>query len=115
MDNQESNLVQLQDEQGNDVSFEHLMTVEHEGSYYIVLEATQDTDDCKQGESIILKIIQDEKGDDCYATIEDEDEFKAVFEKCVKIMEDEDAWDDNSDDEDDDSDEDDDTDEPEDK
>ena len=107
MDNQESSLVQLQDEQGNDVSFEHLMTVEHEGSYYIVLEATEDTDDCKQGESIILKIIQDENGDDCYATIEDEDEFKAVFDKCVKIMADEDAWedDDSEDDEDDDSDE----------
>ena len=86
-----SNLVQLQDENGNDVNFEHLMTVEHEGSYYVVLEAAQDTDDCKEGEAIILKIIQDEdSGEDIYATIEDEAEFNAVIEKCMAAMEEED-------------------------
>ena len=37
-----SNLVQLQDENGNDVNFEHLMTVEHEGSYYVVLGEDQE-------------------------------------------------------------------------
>lgn len=65
------NLVQLQDENGKDVNFEHLMTVEHEGNYYVVLEATEDTDDCKEGEAIILKIVRDEESDeDVYATIE---------------------------------------------
>ena len=86
-----NNLVQLQDENGNDISFEHLMTVEYEGSYYVVLEATEDTDDCKEGEAIILKIIRDEEsGDDVYATIEDEEEFNAVFDKVMAIMEEED-------------------------
>ena len=86
-----NNLIQLQDENGNDVNFEHLMTVEHEGSYYIVLEATEDTDDCKEGEAIILKIIQDEEsGEDVYATIEDEAEFNAVFDRVMEIMEEED-------------------------
>jgi len=84
-----NNMVQLQDENGNDVNFEHLMTVEYEGSYYVVLEATEDTDDCKEGEAIILKIIRD--GDeDVYATIEDEAEFNAVFDRVVEIMEEED-------------------------
>ena len=87
-----SNLIQLQDENGKDVNFEHLMTVEYEGSYYIVLEATEDTDDCKEGEAIILKILQDEEtGEDIYATIEDEQEFNAVFDKCMAAMEEEDA------------------------
>ena len=86
-----NNLVQLLDENGNEINFEHLMTVEYEGSYYVVLEATEDTDDCKEGEAIILKIIRDEEsGDDVYATIEDEAEFNAVFEKCMAIMEEED-------------------------
>jgi len=84
-----NNMVQLQDENGNDVNFEHLMTVEYEGSYYVVLEATEDTDDCKEGEAIILKIIRD--GDeDVYATIEDEAEFNAVFDRVMEIMEEED-------------------------
>lgn len=86
-----SNLIQLQDENGKDVNFEHLMTVEHEGSYYVVLEAAEDTDDCKEGEAIILKIIRDEEsGDDVYATIEDEAEFNAVFDRVMEIMEEED-------------------------
>ena len=55
------NLVQLQDENGKDVNFEHLMTIEHEGNYYVVLEATEDTDDCKEGEAIILKIVRDDE------------------------------------------------------
>ena len=42
MANEENNnLVQLQDENGNDLNFEHLMTLEHEGSYYVLLEATE--------------------------------------------------------------------------
>lgn len=86
-----NNLVQLQDENGKEINFEHLMTVEYEGSYYVVLEATEDTDDCKEGEAIILKIIQDEEsGDDVYATIDDEAELNAVFEKCMAIMDEED-------------------------
>ena len=84
------NLVQLQDENGKDVNFEHLMTIEHEGNYYVVLEATEDTDDCKEGEAIILKIVRDEESDeDVYATIEDEAEFNAVFDKCMAAMEEE--------------------------
>jgi len=86
-----NNLVQLQDENGKEINFEHLMTVEYEGSYYVVLEATEDSDDCKEGEAIILKIIRDEEsGDDVYATIEDEEEFNAVFDKVMAIMEEED-------------------------
>ena len=77
------NLVQLQDENGKDVNFEHLMTIEHEGNYYVVLEAREDTDDCKEGEAIILKIVRDEESDeDVYATIEDEAEFNAVFDNA---------------------------------
>ena len=91
----ESNLVQLQDENGNDVNFEHLMTIEHEGGYYVLLEATEDMEDCKEGEAIILKIVKDEEsGEDMYATIEDEDEFNVVFDKCMAAMEEEDGLDD---------------------
>ena len=86
-----NHLVSLQDENGKDINFEHLMTVEYKGSYYVVLEATEDTDDCKEGEAIILKIVHDDDSDeDVYATIEDEEEFNAVFDKCMAAMEEED-------------------------
>ena len=91
---QDEHLVTLQDEDGRDVTFDHLMTVEYKGASYILLEAQQDMEDCLQGESILLKIEQDENGDDVYATIEDEDEYRQVFQKCLDIMDKEDEEDD---------------------
>ena len=91
MQDENSDLVQLKDDDGNDVNFEHILTLEHKGSYYVVLEATEDTDDCKEGEAIILKIVHDPAtNEDVYATIEDEAEFNAVFDKCMAAMEEED-------------------------
>ena len=77
----------LQDEDGNDVAFEHLMTVKYKEHEYILLEAKQDIEGCLQGESIILRIEQDEGGDDIYMTIEDETEYQTVFDKCVEVIE----------------------------
>ena len=88
---EQNHVIELQDENGNDIPFEHLMTIEHEGSYYVVLEAVEDMEDCLEGEAIILKIVQDENGEDVYATIEDEKELQAVFDKCIAAMEEEDA------------------------
>ena len=95
---QDQNRINLLDENGNDVPFEHLMTLEHEGSHYILLEAVQDMEDCMEGEAIILKVIQDEGGEDTYVTIEDEKELNAVFAKCIAAMEELDAEDDGEDD-----------------
>lgn len=87
---EEDHLVTLQDEDGNDVAFEHLMTLEYKGANYILLEAQEDMEDCLQGESIILKVESDDNGDDMYVTIEDEDEYQEVFQKCLAAMEEED-------------------------
>jgi len=90
LEEDENHLVVLQDENGKDVTFEHLMTLDYKGTSYILLEAQQDMEDCLQGESIILKIEQDENGDDLYATIEDEAEYQEVFQKCLDAMDEED-------------------------
>ncbi len=85
-DNQDEFQVYLQDEDGNDVAFEHLMTVKYKDREYILLESRQDIEGCMQGESIILRIEQDESGDDIYVTIEDEEEYQRVFDKCVEAI-----------------------------
>jgi len=92
-DNQEDFVVYLQDEDGNDVAFEHLMTVKYKDHEYILLESKQDIEGCMQGESIILRIEQDESGEDIYVTIEDEEEYQTVFDKCVEAIDDMDSGD----------------------
>ena len=98
MDEDDEHLVVLQDENGKDVSFEHLLTLEYKGESYILLEAQQDMEDCLQGESIILKIEQDENGDDIYATIEDEAEYQEVMQKCLDELDEEEPEDEDDDD-----------------
>ena len=94
----EEHIVTLQDEDGNDITFDHLMTLEFEGASYILLEAQQDMEDCLQGESILLKIEQDENGDDIYATIEDEAEYQEVMQKCLDELDEEEPEDEDDDD-----------------
>ena len=88
MANEENNnLVQLQDENGNDLNFEHLMTLEHNGKVYICLVPVEPMEDVDEDELVIMRIETDEEGNDYYATIEDEAELDSVFEKYLEIAE----------------------------
>ncbi len=73
----EGTLISLVDEEGNEVEFEFLDVVEHEGEEYIVLiENDEDAD-----EVVILKInpIDDETEE--YVSIEDDQLLETLFEK----------------------------------
>ena len=84
---QNESVIQLKDENGKDVNFYHLDTVEYKGKYYVALEAAEDCDGCKEGECIILRIDQDaDSNEDIYVTPE-EDELDAVTELIVERLE----------------------------
>lgn len=83
----EENVVELMDEDGESVRFEHLMTLEHEGALYVMLTALEATPDTDEDEVFILRIEKDDQGEDCYVTVDDEDTLQAVFEKFVQISE----------------------------
>lgn len=86
----EGTLVTLLDEDGNEKEFEHLATLEHNGSSYVALvpafmepEQLVESD----GELVILKIVPDEDGEDVLVSIDDDDEFEAVSGKFEKMLE----------------------------
>ena len=86
-DEEEAQIVELVDEDGNTVQFEHLATIEYEKSYYILLtEVTEDED--ADAEVVVMKIAQDEDGNEIYIAEEDEAVEKAVFEKYIALIED---------------------------
>lgn len=87
-----NSIIELVDEQGESVAFEHLMTVEHENDYYIVLMAAEEdeAEETEEGEVIILKMEKDDNDEDCYVSIEDEAILQAVFDKFVAAIEEED-------------------------
>lgn len=83
-DGEEDDLVELIDENGEHTLFEHLATLEYEGESYLALcDPESDEEDL---EVFILKIEQDEEGNDVYNVPED-DVADKVFEKLVQMTE----------------------------
>ncbi len=84
---EEDDLVELVDENGETTVFEHLATLEHEGETYLALCDPEADEDAEDLEVFILKIEQNENGEDIY-TVPDDDVADAVFEKLLKLSED---------------------------
>lgn len=83
----QENLVELVDEEGNEVTFEHLMTLEHKGKSYICLVPAEPMEDVEEDELVIMRIETDEEGNDYYATIDSDEELEEVFDKYLEIAE----------------------------
>ncbi len=81
-ENDEDDLVELIDENGETTVFEHLATVEYEGESYLALCDPEAEDE--DLEVFILKIEQDENGQDVY-NVPDDDVADAVFAKLVEM------------------------------
>jgi 6-phosphofructokinase len=90
-ENQDSSIIELIDENGQTVQFEHVATLEHEGAYYIALmlldEDHSSEDD--EGELVLMKIDTDDKGEECYVAVEDEDLQQVLFDKCMALLDEE--------------------------
>lgn len=87
---EQENIVALTDEDGNEVEFEHIMTLEHNKKSYVLLVPITEMEDVEEDEMIILEITTDADGNDVYAGIEDEAVMEAVFNKYLEIVENED-------------------------
>ena len=79
---EEDDLVELIDENGEKSVFEHVATLEYEGESYIALCDPESDED--NFEVFILKIDQDENGEDIY-TVPDDDVADAVFARLVEL------------------------------
>jgi uncharacterized protein YrzB (UPF0473 family) len=90
MADERDDVVVLVDENGEEVEFEHLDTIEQNGKEYVILlpmTAEEGTDE-DVDEVVILKIEHNENGEDSFVTVEDEDELQGVFEEFKTRMED---------------------------
>lgn len=64
----------LTDEDGNESQFELIGTTEVDGFTYMAMAPVEENSD----EYVILKVVQDENGDDMLETIDDDDEFEKI-------------------------------------
>lgn len=87
---EDSNIVELTDEDGVTTAFEYQATIEHEGSEYIVLMAPPEEDeDEDEGSIVIMKIVEDENGEDTYVSVDDEALLQEVFDLFLEHLDEE--------------------------
>lgn len=75
MQDEMDNIIVLTDDEGNDVEFEWLDTIEMNDKSYVVVLPTEEDEE----EVVILK-IEPEDDEDTFVGLDDEDEINAVFE-----------------------------------
>jgi uncharacterized protein YrzB (UPF0473 family) len=83
----QSNVLELIDENGTVTRFEHLLTLDYDGSEYIVITPLEPIDGIEEDAVVILRLEQDENGDDIFVPIEDEEELHEVYEAFVQFVE----------------------------
>ena len=82
LDEDMSNIIVLNDENGNEVQFEFLDLIEYESEEYVVLLPVLEENEEDDGEVVILKVDDSEAGmeEESYVSVDDEDTLTAVFE-----------------------------------
>lgn len=83
LDNEMDNeIIHLVDDEGNEVEFELISSFELDDTKYaVVAPLDSDSDD-----AYILRVEQDENGEDLFVGIEDEEEFNDVVEAYNELM-----------------------------
>lgn len=80
-------IVVLVDEDGQEVEFEHLDTIEMDGNRYVVLLPVEEEEDAD--EVVILRAEPIGEDEESYVSIDNEQELNQVFEEFKERMKDE--------------------------
>ena len=81
------NIIELVDENDNPISFEHIMTLQFKGEDYVLLAPVEPTEDMEEDEVLVLRIDNDDEGNEVYVSVDDDDLVQQVFEKYLEIVE----------------------------
>ena len=86
----EDYIVELTDEDGVTTAFEYQATIDFEGNEYVVLMAPEEEDeDEDEGGVVIMKIEQDDKGEDIYVSLDNEETLQKVFDLFLEQLDEE--------------------------
>ena len=84
-----NDFVTLIDEDGNEVEFEHIDTVEYEGVTYLAFIPAELSVE-EDAEVVIMQVVNDENGEELLEGVEDDDIADAVFNIVMERAEAED-------------------------
>ncbi len=88
---EETEVLMLTDEEGNEHEFSVIDLIEMDGSEYAILLPVEEGDDEEGGEAIILRIDKDDEGNEILVDIEDDEEWEKVADTWASMIEEEEA------------------------
>lgn len=71
-------IISLEDNDGNVIDFEHVMTFASGEGFYVALAPVEATDEIGEDEVVLMRLIEDEEGD-LFEAIESEEELDSVW------------------------------------
>lgn len=74
------NIIEMVDEEGGVFEFEYLLTFEVDGDYFLAFTPFEPTGEFNVGEVLIMRIGEDEDGDEIYLPIESQEELDELWE-----------------------------------
>jgi len=85
MEELDTNIIELVDENNVTVQFEHVMTLTYEDREYVVLKPVE-SDDSEVDQVVILRVGTDENGEDVFLTIDDDQEEDEVYDAFLEVL-----------------------------
>lgn len=82
----ESEVLILEDENGNQNEFYLIATIPYEDNWYICLEPAEPIEGFEEGELLILEVQEDKDGNDIFVTIGDEKIIQNIFDEILKLQ-----------------------------
>ena len=83
------NILELTDDEGNKVQFEHLLTFEYGENFYVSLLPVTPLEDFEDGEVLIMRLEED-GDDDIVLPVETEEELEGAWNAFLELYNDED-------------------------
>ena len=80
MAEENTNIIEMLDDEGNQLKFEHLLTFEVEDDFFIAFTPVEKMEEFDVGEVLIMRIQEDDEGGDIYMPIESEKELDELWE-----------------------------------
>ena len=80
-------ILEMEDEDGNVIPFILSAQIAYQGQEYVLLTVAQAAGDVEMDESFIMRITQDQDGNDCYQSLDDEALIAQVYEQYLKNSE----------------------------
>lgn len=82
---EEYNTVELVDEDGKSMLFAHLMTLDYKEERFVLLSPEEQESEEGEEEVVILKVTQDDNGEDLYENIDDDALLDEVFDAFIEV------------------------------